>query len=81
MDLFESGDEARCCGSSGAWRELRPDAADRAALLVTDDISDSGAASVVTTSPSCRVHLAEQLPDDIRVYDLVDLVNALPGES
>ena len=77
-DLFESGDEARCCGAEGRWATVRPDAQARAADTVIGDIIDSNADTVVTASPSCRVSLRaglEAVGSAVEVVDLLDLLD------
>ena len=81
-DLFESDQDARCCGVEGRWASVRPDAQERAAKTVTADILDSGADLVVTASPSCRASLRASLDSQgasVELFDLLDLLTELPS--
>lgn len=74
IGLFESSDQARCCGAEGSWARTFAQEQKRAAKSVKNDIVDSGASIVVTASPTCQASLQEQLGQDIEVLDLLDLV-------
>ena len=74
IELFETGDQARCCGAEGSWARTFSQKQKRAAQSVTNDIVDSGASIVVTASPTCQASLQEQLGQEIEVLDLLDLV-------
>lgn len=78
-DLFESGDQARCCGAEGSWARVFSEQQKRAAQSVVNDIADSGASIVVTASPTCQASLQNQLGDDVEVLDLLDLVIRITG--
>jgi Fe-S oxidoreductase len=57
VELHEAGAEARCCGASGHWAEVRPDAQARAAATVVADLADARPDLVVTSSAACRLAL------------------------
>ncbi|MCA9563690.1 MAG: (Fe-S)-binding protein [Myxococcales bacterium] len=78
IDLFESGQNARCCGSSSAWADVCGDAHERSVEMVMQDALDTGADLFVTASSECafafKAYLEANEISRLQVVDLLDLI-------
>ncbi len=72
-EFFLSKSESLCCGGSAASRRVSPEMAKYSASLILDEAREAGADGIVTTCPSCRVHLNQQ-DGGMRSYDPLELL-------
>lgn len=84
VTLTEMAEPAACCGGAGSFSLDHYELADAIRRRKVADIEATGAATVVTGCPSCRMHIAEGLEKAGKgrpVRHLVDLLAEAYGDS
>jgi glycolate oxidase iron-sulfur subunit len=64
--LAETADDGQCCGSAGAYSLLYPGTSKALGERKVRQLTDSGAAQIVTANVGCRLHLAGSTPVPVR---------------
>ena len=77
IELRWSGEGTWCCGAAGGYERTSPLGAAASAGVVLSMLRDSGAKTLVTFDPSCRVHLQRSLPDALVMSGVKLLAQAL----
>ncbi|MDP7036043.1 MAG: (Fe-S)-binding protein [Planctomycetota bacterium] len=80
IELYEHGEESRCCGGGGALPATFPRTAHHLLQVRKDQVRDTGASILATACPTCRrrfSHGSSGLP----ALDLVELVDRALNSS
>jgi Fe-S oxidoreductase len=75
VEMFGNRAKACCCGEGGGMLLMHPEMAEEAARRRFEQARATGAALLVTASPSCAALLSAARADGPAVYDLVEIVS------
>jgi heterodisulfide reductase subunit D len=79
VEMDRNRENAWCCGGGGAVKMIYPDQASKVALVRLKEAESSGATAIVSSCPTCKWNLTDNLKlagSRLRVIDLSELMHS-----